>query len=132
MEQKELIIQSIGRRKSAIARVFLKPGVGKVIINDKNLVDYFTYSLDQNQVVLPLLLFNLQTSFGCLIMVEGGGRTGQIGAIKLGLARALCVVDPNYRSTLKQYGLLRRDARIKERRKYGLKKARKASQYSKR
>jgi len=127
-----LFYHSTGRRKNAIAQVFIKPGTGVITINNKLVNDYFTYSLDQKQIKMPILLTNSLQKFDCNIKVKGGGRMGQIGAIQLGIARAICSIDKSKRVLLKQYGLLSRDARIKERRKYGLKKARKGSQYSKR
>ena len=130
--QKKIISHNIGRRKSATARVFLEEGTGKIYINNKTIQDYFPYYLDQRQILIPLLLTKLLNDYNCTIKVFGGGRVGQIGAIKLAISRAICSMDSSKRGLLKQQGLLSRDARVKERRKYGLKKARKASQYSKR
>jgi len=130
--QKKIISHNIGRRKSATAQVFLEEGTGKIFINNKTIQDYFPYYLDQRQILIPLLLTKLLNDYNCNIKVMGGGRIGQIGAIKLAIARAICSMDNSKRTLLKQHGLLSRDARVKERRKYGLKKARKASQYSKR
>lgn len=130
--QKKIISHNIGRRKSATARVFLEEGTGNIFINNKTIQEYFPYYLDQRQILIPLLLTKLLNDYNFTIKVMGGGRVGQIGAIQLGIARAICSMDSSKRGLLKQQGLLSRDARVKERRKYGLKKARKASQYSKR
>jgi len=129
--QKEKI--GIGKRKEAVARIFLTPGQGNIIINkipgEKYLQYNTTYLLNIWQ---PLKILNLDKQFDIKILVNGGGITGQADAIKLGIARLLCKIDQKNRSILKPYGLLTRDARIKERKKYGLRKARKAPQYSKR
>lgn len=123
---------SVGRRKSSIARISLSSGDGEIQINNKPISIYNTYYIDQNQILIPLVITGLLKSINCNIIVQGGGRSGQVGAIQLGIARAICLYNPSKRALLKREGLLSRDARIKERRKYGLKKARKASQYSKR
>lgn len=128
----KLVYHSIGRRKSAIARVFLTPGNGEIKINNKFLSSYFTYFLDQKEILKPLLLVGFEKDYDIFIQVNGGGRKGQVNAIKLALARVICLIDSSNRSLLKQQSLLRRDSRVKEIRKYGLKKARKAPQYSKR
>nr|QXM17487.1 ribosomal protein S9 [Chaetoceros socialis] len=123
----------LGKRKRAVARVFLVPGEGNLIINkvagDKYLQYNSTYI---NQIWNPLKKLNLENQFDILVLVRGGGLTGQTEAIQLGVARLICKMDPQHRSILKPFGLLTRDARIKERKKYGLRKARKAPQYSKR
>ncbi len=121
-----------GRRKEAIARVRLVPGDGRIIINDRPLEDYFTLRTLQTQVTEPLRLTNTFGHYDVLVKVCGGGSTGQAGAVRHGIARALCRVDVGLRKPLKKVGLLTRDARVKERKKYGLKKARKAPQFSKR
>jgi len=121
-----------GRRKSSIARVRLVPGEGKVIINKREIENYFglaTLILIVNQ---PLELTGLKDKFDVLVNVHGGGYTGQAGAIRHGISRALIKADPNLRPEIKKAGFLTRDPRMKERKKYGLKKARKASQFSKR
>jgi small subunit ribosomal protein S9 len=121
-----------GRRKSSIARVRLIPGEGKVIINKREIENYFglaTLILIVNQ---PLELTGLKDKFDVLVNVHGGGYTGQAGAIRHGISRALIKADPNLRPEIKKAGFLTRDPRMKERKKYGLKKARKASQFSKR
>ena len=121
-----------GRRKSSIARVYLGPGTGKVTINKRDMDEYFgleTLKLIVNQ---PFEATSTQGKFDVLVNVKGGGFTGQAGAIRHGIARALCVADPEYRPALKKAGFLTRDPRMKERKKYGLKAARRAPQFSKR
>lgn len=121
-----------GRRKNAIARVRLLPGTGRVLINGRTVEDYFPVLTMRTALLSPLKVADVEGRFDVLVRVEGGGLSGQAGAVRHGIARALLGVDPNYRPTLKHLGLLTRDARVKERRKYGLKKARKAPQFSKR
>ncbi len=121
-----------GRRKAAVARVFLRPGNGRIVVNDREFQDYFRGILVGVQALEPLKVTNTAGRYDALITVSGGGPSGQADAIKLGVARALLKVDPNYRMTLKQGGYLTRDARIVESKKYGLRKARRAPQYSKR
>ena len=121
-----------GRRKSSIARVYLVPGTGKVTINKRDMDEYFgleTLKLIVNQ---PFEATSTQGKFDVLVNVKGGGFTGQAGAIRHGISRALCVADPEYRPALKKAGFLTRDPRMKERKKYGLKAARRAPQFSKR
>lgn len=133
----ELIFQKknigLGKRKKSIARVFLIPGKGNLIINkihgEKYLQSNQTYL---NTVWLPLEKLNLENQFDIIALVNGGGLTGQSQAIQLGVSRLLCQMDPESRKILKSFGFLTRDSRIKERKKYGLRKARKAPQYSKR
>ena len=128
----EAVYSATGRRKSSVARVRLVPGEGKVVINGREMNDYFgleTLKLIVNQ---PLELTETKDKYDILVNVIGGGFSGQAGAIRHGISRALCKVDEEYRPALKKAGLRTRDPREKERRKYGLKKARKASQYSKR
>ena len=128
----EAVYSATGRRKSSVARVRLVPGEGKVVINGREMNDYFgleTLKLIINQ---PLELTETKDKYDILVNVIGGGFSGQAGAIRHGISRALCKVDEEYRPALKKAGLRTRDPREKERRKYGLKKARKASQYSKR
>jgi small subunit ribosomal protein S9 len=123
----------VGRRKQAIARVFLVPGEGNLIINKKSGDQYLQYNDTYlNTVWSPLETLNLQKQFDIIAIVNGGGLTGQADAIQLGVARRLIEMDPENRSILKPFGFLTRDSRIKERKKYGLRKARKAPQYSKR
>ncbi len=121
-----------GRRKSSVARVRLIPGEGKVTINGRDLKEYFGLKTLELIVNQPLVLTETKGKYDVLANVFGGGIAGQAGAIRHGIARALLQVDIEYRPVLKKAGLLTRDPREKERRKYGLKKARKASQYSKR
>jgi len=123
----------LGKRKRAIARVFLVPGEGKVIINKVAGEKYLQYNTNYlNAITDPLEKLNLQNQFDIIAIVKGGGLTGQTDAIKLGVARLLCKMESSNRLVLKPFGFLTRDSRIKERKKYGLRKARKASQYSKR
>jgi small subunit ribosomal protein S9 len=110
----------------------LYPGTGKIIINDKELGEYFPRMRDQLQVLQPLEVTGTRDSFNITVLTKGGGMTGQAGAVRLGIARALLVSDENLRRPLRREGLLTRDARMKERKKYGLKRARKAPQYTKR
>ena len=121
-----------GRRKSSIARVFLTPGTGKITINKKDIDEYF--GLETLKIIArqPLEATNMADKFDVIVNVKGGGFTGQAGAIRHGIARALNKYDLDLRPTLKKAGYLTRDPRMKERKKYGLKKARRAPQFSKR
>lgn len=121
-----------GRRKNAVARVYLMPGEGKVTVNNKAVLSYFGRKTLEMVVLNPLELTNTAGRFDVMAKVAGGGVSGQAGAVKMGIARALIQADPNLRSALKRAGFLTRDPRMKERRKYGLKKARRAPQFSKR
>lgn len=121
-----------GRRKSAVARVRIKSGTGKIIVNHRSLEEYFGRKTTQMIIKQPLELTNAITSFDIFINVQGGGLTGQAGAIKHGISRALILVNPELRPKLKSGGFLRRDARQVERKKYGLRGARRAYQFSKR
>jgi len=121
-----------GRRKEAIARVRLTPGSGEIQINGRSLDDYFPTRVHRMVAQSPLRTIGRDKEYDVLATIEGGGVNGQAGALRLGIARALIELDPELRPQLKAEGLLTRDAREKERRKYGLKKARKAPQYSKR
>ena len=122
-----------GRRKSSVARVRLLPGTGKVIINKKSLEEYFPTELLRQESIRPFAVAGAEGKFDVVALVNGGGFTGQAGAVRLGISRALCEADRDtYRAPLKAAGFLTRDSRMKERKKYGLKKARKASQFSKR
>lgn len=121
-----------GRRKNAVARVRLVPGNGRVQINGRAFEVYFPQLVMRNTVLAPLKAVDAEGRFDVLVRVGGGGLSGQAGAVRHGIARALLLVDINLRTNLKQKGFLRRDDRMKERRKYGLKKARKAPQFSKR
>src|ERR671923_2158925 len=121
-----------GRRKEAIARVRIVPGSGEFRINDRALDDYFPTRVHRMVAQSPLRSIGRDKDYDVVATIAGGGVNGQAGALRLGIARALIDLDPNLRSQLKSEGFLTRDAREKERRKYGLKKARKAPQYSKR
>jgi small subunit ribosomal protein S9 len=123
----------LGKRKQAIARVFLIPGEGNLIINKSSGDKYLQYNANYlNAVWSPLEKLNLNKQFNIVALVKGGGLTGQAEAIRLGVARLLCKIEKENRLILKPFGFLTRDSRIKERKKYGLRKARKAPQYSKR
>ena len=121
-----------GRRKEAVARVFLRPGSGRITVNGKDFQEYFRGILVGVQALEPLKTTSTAGRYDASITVKGGGPAGQADAIKLGVARALLEVDPAYRDILKQGGYLTRDDRVVERKKYGLKKARRAPQFSKR
>jgi len=121
-----------GRRKSAIARVRLVPGTGKILVNKRDLDEYLKYETLRVIVKEPLLITDTMGQYDVLMNVKGGGYTGQAGAMRHGISRALLQVDAELRPILKKAGFLTRDSRMKERKKYGLKKARKASQFSKR
>ena len=123
----------VGRRKRATARVFLIPGEGNIVINKVPGEKYLQYNVTYlDNIWAPLKELNLDKQFDIVVLVRGGGITGQADAIRLGVARLLCQMNPQNRSVLKSFGFLTRVARIKERKKYGLRKARKAPQYSKR
>ncbi len=121
-----------GRRKSSVARVRLIPGNGNITVNKRSLDDYFGMELLRREVKRPLELVGVEGKFDVVATVRGGGTTGQSGALRHGISRALCQVDPENRAALKAAGFITRDPRMKERKKYGLKKARKAPQFSKR
>ena len=130
------LVQSTGRRKQAIARVRLRPasgeGDGVITVNKRPLTDYFPSDTHRMVLTEPLRVTETTGTYDVDATITGGGPTGQAGALRLGIARALVELDPELRTTLKQAGFLTRDAREKESKKYGLKKARKAPQYSKR
>ena len=119
-----------GKRKTSTARVFLIPGTGQFIVNHSDYQDYFTSLTQQKTVVSPLELIGLAEKFDVYVNVRGGGSSGQAGAIRMGLSRALLDFDPELRSQLKKIGFLRRDPRMKERKKYGQPGARKRFQFS--
>ncbi len=121
-----------GRRKSSVARVRLIPGKGEVTVNKKSLDDYFGMEILKREVKRPFEVAGAEGKFDVIATVRGGGTTGQAGALRHGISRALCSADGEYRPALKSAGFLTRDPRMKERKKYGLKKARRASQFSKR
>jgi len=125
-------VQTVGRRKEAVVRVRLVPGTGKFRLNGKDLETYFPNKVHQQLIREPLVTAERLESYDVLASLQGGGISGQAGALRLGIARALVALDADDRPALKSAGFLTRDARVKERKKYGLKKARKAPQYSKR
>lgn len=126
------VINTIGRRKSSIARIYLKAGKGNVTINDKDVKAFFPTSILQYKVQQPFNITGTEKKFDVNVNVKGGGITGQVEAIRLGISRALCEIDENHRPALKAEGLLTRDPRMVERKKSGQKKARKKFQFSKR
>ena len=126
------IIHKIGRRKTSVARAYISEGTGVVTINKKDVKDYFTTATLQYKVNQPFLLTENEEKYDVKINVYGGGITGQAEAIRLAISRALCEIDPEYRLLLKPEGLLTRDPRMVERKKFGQKKARKKFQFSKR
>ncbi len=126
------LTQSTGRRKQAVARVRFRPGQGTITVNKLPIEKYFTSATHRMLVTEPLRVTNTAESYDIEATIDGGGISGQAGAMRLGIARSLCEMDPEFRGALKRSGLLTRDAREKESKKYGLKKARKAPQYSKR
>lgn len=121
-----------GRRKSAVARVRLLPGTGKITINKRDLEEYFPMEILRKEVQRPFAITGTEGKFDVIALIDGGGTTGQAGALRHGISRALCEADAENRPALKAAGFLTRDPRMKERKKYGLKKARRASQFSKR
>lgn len=121
-----------GRRKKSVAQVRLLPGNGDFIVNGKSLDEYFDLETLRVSAREPIDLLEVSGDYDVIVKVKGGGYTGQAGAVRHGLARALETANPDFRPTLKSAGMLRRDPRMKERHKYGLKKARKAPQFSKR
>ena len=130
----KILVQYLGtgRRKSSVARVYLRSGKGTITINGRSFEEYIPSAAVRLDVLQPLELTETTNKFDILVNVFGGGLTGQAGAIRLGIARASMEVNPDYRATLKPAGLITRDPRAKERKKYGLKKARRAPQFSKR
>ncbi|HBF43464.1 MAG TPA: 30S ribosomal protein S9 [Desulfobacteraceae bacterium] len=128
----EEICNATGKRKTAVARVWLKPGKGQITVNKKPIEQYFVRESDRMLVLEPLKLVDLLNKYDININTRGGGISGQAGAIRHGISRALVSVDPELRNTLKKQGFLTRDSRMKERKKYGLAGARARYQYSKR
>jgi small subunit ribosomal protein S9 len=126
------LVQATGRRKRAVARVCLRNGSGKVTVNGRDIADYLPSELLRMQATEPLRAIEVADKFDVDVTMDGGGVAGQAGALRLGIARALAELDPEQRPTMKKAGFLTRDDRKKESKKYGLKKARKAPQYSKR
>jgi small subunit ribosomal protein S9 len=126
------LTQTTGRRKEAIARVRLRPGTGKITVNKRPIEEYFPSATHRMVIVEPLQLAEVEDQYDIDVTMKGGGVSGQAGALRLGIARSLIELDPEKRGDMKKAGFLTRDAREKEAKKYGLKKARKAPQYSKR
>ncbi|MDP9402910.1 MAG: 30S ribosomal protein S9 [Actinomycetota bacterium] len=126
------LTQATGRRKEAVARVRLRPGTGVVTINSRPLEEYFPSAVQSTLATEPLRLTDVEDVYDVDASIDGGGVSGQAGALRMAIARALAGLDPEQRTALKRAGFLTRDAREKESKKYGLKKARKAPQYSKR
>ncbi len=124
--------EAVGRRKTSTARVRLYPGTGTIVVNDRPMEEYFHRGTDILHLTQPLVVTENLNNYNISIVVSGGGTSGQAGAVLQGLARALCVADESLRPVLKHNGFLTRDARAKERKKFGLKRARKAPQYTKR
>ncbi len=133
-EEHERYIEAVGRRKEATARVRIYPEItdGKIIVNERPLEVYFPRERDRLHLAEPLKAVGLEGAFRITVQVKGGGITGQAGAIRLGIARALVAYNPEFRTVMRRNGFLTRDPRVKERKKYGLKRARKAPQYTKR
>jgi small subunit ribosomal protein S9 len=126
------VINTLGRRKKAIARVYMSEGKGKITVNKRDWKDYFSTSILQYVVQQPFILTDTQSKYDITVNLDGGGISGQAEALRLGIARALCKIDPEHRPVLKANGLMRRDPRMVERKKPGQKKARKKFQFSKR
>ncbi len=126
------LTQTTGRRKEAVARTRFRPGTGKITVNGREFEDYFPSPSHRMLIMEPLRLTNTAETYDIDATIDGGGSSGQAGALRLGIARSLVELDPELRTAVKKAGFLTRDARIKETKKYGLKKARKAPQYSKR
>ncbi|NAY92758.1 30S ribosomal protein S9 [Muricauda sp. JGD-17] len=126
------VVHKIGRRKTAVARVYVSEGKGNIIVNKKDLKDYFTTATLQYKVMQPFSLTDTEGAYDVKVNVYGGGITGQAEAVRLALSRAMCEIDEENRGVLKPEGLLTRDPRMVERKKFGQKKARKKFQFSKR
>jgi small subunit ribosomal protein S9 len=133
MENTGIFYTGIGKRKTSVAKVFLKEGSGTITVNKKTFEDFFASVAEERELLKnPFIFVNVNNKYDVDVKVKGGGVSSQMDAIRLAIAKALCNINGEYRQVLNQNLLLRRDSRIKERRKYGLKKARKASQFSKR
>ncbi len=130
--EKENIYYATGKRKNAIAKTWMKPGKGEIIINDRPIDEYFSVESAKIKLIQPLVLTNKLGSYDVKVRVLGGGYAGQAGAIRHGITKALLLIDPDLRATLKKAGFVKRDARVKERKKYGQKGARARFQFSKR
>jgi small subunit ribosomal protein S9 len=126
------IINTIGRRKTSIARIYLSPGKGEIIVNDRDLKDYFISEIHQTLAKQALAALKLESSYDVTVNVEGGGVTGQAEAVRLGIARALVELNPESKPTLRKEGFMTRDSRMVERKKPGRRKARRRFQFSKR
>lgn len=126
------VINTIGRRKTSVARIYLKEGKGDIVINQRDYKEYFSTSILQYVVKQPLDIANSSEKYDIKVNLNGGGISGQAGALSLAIARALCEINPEFRPALKAKGLLRRDPRMVERKKAGQRKARKRFQFSKR
>lgn len=126
------LVQATGRRKSSIARVRLYPGTGQITLNGRTLDNYFPHAALRQRVLEPMRVVEVDGQYDVIARLEGGGTTGQSDALRLGIARALIEIDPEHRPTLKKGGMLTRDSRRVERKKYGLRKARRAPQFTKR
>ena len=132
VQERSYLSHTVGRRKTSVARVFVAQGTGKIWVNKRDFKDYFPKATSRYVVKQPLELLKLSSQYDIYISVSGGGMTGQSGAIRLGIARALVEIDPSSRSELKKEGFLTRDSRKVERKKYGLRGARRSFQFSKR
>lgn len=130
--ESENVFYATGKRKDSVAKVWLTPGNGKIVINKKDLNEYFELNVTRNLLSAPLILTEKSDAFDIRVTVMGGGKTGQAGAIRLGVSKALELSDPDLRGVLKSAGFLTRDSRTKERKKYGQKGARASFQFSKR
>ena len=126
------VFYATGKRKKSVAKIWLVPGTGNIRVNDRDLEDYFDIRVNRNALSAPLTLTQMDDAFDIRINVMGGGQTGQAGAVRQGLSKALVLVDPELRGVLKNAGFLTRDSRQKERKKYGKKGARASFQFSKR
>jgi small subunit ribosomal protein S9 len=133
MNNTTILYTGIGKRKTSVAKVFLSEGSGNISINNKTLENFFNSIGEERELLKnPFILTELNNKYDVNVKVQGGGVSAQFDAIQLAIVKAICAIDSEYRKVFNQFVLLRRDSRIKERRKYGLKKARKASQFSKR
>lgn len=130
--EKSNVYYATGRRKNAIARTWMVPGSGKITVNDREMEEYFTIETSKIILKQPLVLTNTQDAYDIRVTVKGGGISGQAGAVRHGITRALILADPDLRSALKKAGFVRRDPRVKERKKYGQRGARARFQFSKR
>ncbi len=132
MEQMNNTFYATGKRKDSVAKVWIKPGTGQVVVNNRPLEDYFDVRVNQDILNAPLVLTDNKDRFDVRVTVMGGGQSGQAGAVRLGVSKALVIADPDLRGVLKNAGFLTRDSRQKERKKYGKKGARASFQFSKR